>query len=106
MSKIALPCAAIATILLSACTTTTPPSFDEDGNPNVREPAGECDAGTVQDHIGHRASAQSGATLQGTSDARTLRWVPPRTVVTMDYRPDRLTVTYDDDMMIEKITCG
>ncbi len=68
--------------------------------------AGECDAGAVQDHIGHRASAQSGAVLLRLTGARQLRWVPPRTAVTMDYRPDRLTVSYDDDMVIERISCG
>jgi hypothetical protein len=34
-----------------------------------------------------------------------LRWVPPRTAVTMDYRPDRLTVSYDDAMVITKVSC-
>ena len=109
MKKITLPFAAFAafaSVTLAACATTAPAPFDADGNPNVREPAGACDAEAVQKHVGHRASAQAGATLLELSGARTLRWVPPRTAVTMDYRPDRLTVTYDDDMMIERITCG
>ncbi|HMO68727.1 MAG TPA: I78 family peptidase inhibitor, partial [Novosphingobium sp.] len=38
--------------------------------------------------------------------ARTLRWMPPRTAVTMDYRADRLTVSYDDNRIIERISCG
>lgn len=96
----------LATIALTACATAVPPPFDEDGNPNVRDAAGECDAEAVQDHIGHRASADASATLLDLSGARTLRWQPPRSAVTMDYRPDRLTVTYDDDMTIERITCG
>lgn len=87
---------------LAACATTA----DSDGPPPVRAPAGECDASTVQDHIGHTASAQAGATLLRLTGANTLRWVPPRTAVTMDFRPDRLTVSYDDDMIIERITCG
>ena len=95
-----------ATLALAACATPTPPPFDEDGNPNVREPVGECDAGALQDRIGQRASVELGATLLSLSGARTLRWVPPRTAVTMDFRSDRLTVTYDDDMMIERISCG
>lgn len=90
---------------LAAC-ASTPPPFDEDGNPRVREPVGECDASRVQDHVGHRATAEAGATLLQLTGARTLRWVPPRTAVTMDFRPDRLTVSYDDDMIIERITCG
>ncbi len=103
MTRTILP---FATMALAACATTAVPPFDENGNPNVREPVGECDAGSLQDHIGHRASAEAGATLLDLSGARTLRWVPPRTAVTMDFRPDRLTVTYDDDMIIERIACG
>ncbi|MEO5706761.1 MAG: I78 family peptidase inhibitor [Alteraurantiacibacter sp.] len=90
-----------APLTLSACATTP-----ADGEPPARPPAGECDASGVQDHVGHTASAQAGATLLRLTGARTLRWVPPRTAVTMDFRQDRLTVSYDDDMVIERISCG
>lgn len=103
MKIAALP---VSLLTLAACTTTVSAPFDEDGNPNVREPDGQCDASTVQDHVGHRASSAAGATLLELTGARTLRWVPPRTAVTMDFRPDRLTVSYDDDTIIERITCG
>ena len=65
-----------------------------------------CDASGLEDHVGHEASDSSGATLLKLSGARTLRWVPPRTAVTMDYRSDRLTVSYDDDMVVTRISCG
>ena len=29
----------------------------------------------------------------------------PRTAVTMDFRPDRLTVSYDDAMVITQVSC-
>jgi hypothetical protein len=87
--------------LLAAC--ATPASQSE---PPARIPEGSCDAGGVQDHLGHRASAESGATLLRLTGASTLRWVPPRTAVTMDYRPDRLTVSYNDEYLIDRITCG
>lgn len=103
MLKTALPLASLA---LAACATTTPPPFDEDGNPNVREPSGECDAAPAQGMIGSVASEEAGAELLALTGARQLRWVPPRTAVTMDYRPDRLTVHYGDDMVIERISCG
>lgn len=86
-------------LLLGACATTGE-------EPPQRELAGECDSSGVQEHIGHRATAESGATLLRLTGARTLRWVPPRTAVTMDFRADRLTVSYDDDMVIERISCG
>ena len=52
------------------------------------------------------ATAASGAELMRLSGARTLRWVPPRSAVTMDYRADRLTVSYDDNYTIVRISCG
>ncbi len=67
---------------------------------------GECDASGVQNHIGHRASAAAGQTLLELTGARVLRWVPPDTAVTMDYSPSRLTVSYDRNMVIERISCG
>lgn len=87
-----------AVLPLAACATT--------GEGPQRLGEGECNAEGVQDHVGHKASAESGAVLLSLTGARTLRWVPPRTAVTMDFRSDRLTVSYDDDMVIERISCG
>lgn len=67
---------------------------------------GACDAAGVQDRIGQMATAQLGAELLAETGARQLRWGPPRSAMTMDFRPDRLTVSYDDNMMIERISCG
>lgn len=91
---------AAAALLLAGCATAA------DGELPARAPAGECDASGAQDHIGHRASAEAGQTLLQLTGAATLRWVPPRTAVTMDFRPDRLTVSYDDNLVIERISCG
>lgn len=68
--------------------------------------AGECSAEGAQDLVGQKATQEMGTELLAKTGARTLRWVPPRTAVTMDFRADRLTVSYDDDMMIERISCG
>lgn len=65
-----------------------------------------CDASGLQEHIGHKATAQSGETLLTLSGARTLRWGPPGSLWTMDYRKDRLNVRYDSEMTIIAITCG
>jgi hypothetical protein len=93
--------ALVALAALSACTQGTPPPEDLPAMPS-----GTCDAAQVQSHIGHKASAASGAELLRLTGARTLRWVPPRSAVTMDYRADRLTVSYDDDYTIVRISCG
>ncbi len=69
------------------------------------EATATCDAEAAQYHIGHTASAQMGQAMLADSGARTLRWLPPRSAMTMDYRPDRLTVSYDDDMRITQVSC-
>lgn len=56
--------------------------------------------------VGRKASEAVGAEMLAASGARALRWVPPRTAVTMDFRADRLTVSYDDDMLITRASCG
>ncbi len=92
-----------AAAILAGCTTVSPSA---PGERPVREPAGECDAAGVQDMIGQRATAEVGERLLAGTGATTLRWVPPRTAVTMDFRPDRLTVSYNDNMILERISCG
>ncbi len=66
----------------------------------------ECDAGDVQQFVGQRASSEIGDDILDESGAKTLRWAPPRSAMTMDFRPDRVTVVYDDNYAIEMITCG
>lgn len=88
-------------LLLVACA-----SVEAAEEPPARERDGRCDASGVQDHVGHRASAEAGQTLLRHTGARVLRWVPPDTAVTMDFRADRLTVSYDRNMLIEVISCG
>ena len=65
-----------------------------------------CNADAVQDRIGQTATSGLGAQLLAATGARTLRWAPPRSAMTMDFRPDRLTVSYDDNMAIDRISCG
>jgi len=72
----------------------------------VEPGAGECKGEPGQAFVGRKASADVGRELLEATGAKTLRWVPPRTLVTMDFRPDRLTVSYNDDMVIERVSCG
>lgn len=94
-----LPLILAAPFALAACATTT---SAEEPRPRAE---GECDAAKAQHLIGQKATAETGAELMRLTGARTLRWVPPRTAVTMDFRADRLTVSYDDAMLIERVSC-
>lgn len=96
--------AVLAPLALGGCVTNAagnPPT-----EPQRRMAQGSCDAAPAQSHLGHKASGEAGSKLLEITGARTLRWVPPRTAVTMDYRPDRLTVSYDDNYTITRISCG
>ena len=86
---------------MTACATTP-----ADGSPARPDPTAQCDASDAQGMLGQRATAATGAELLRVTGASELRWVPPRTAVTMDFRAYRLTVSYDDNMIIERIACG
>jgi len=90
-------------LLLPACTATTsePPAA-----PSAGIGAGECSNDGLDAFVGQKATAEVGAQLLAASHARTLRWGPPRSAMTMDFRQDRLTVSYDDDMVIQSARCG
>jgi Peptidase inhibitor I78 family len=91
---------AATALALVGCTTQTPP----DDLPAT--PEAMCAADPAQSLMGRKADASTGAELLRLTGAKTLRWVPPRSAVTMDYRADRLTVSYDDDYTIVRISCG
>ncbi|MEC3909886.1 I78 family peptidase inhibitor [Sphingobium sp. CR2-8] len=55
---------------------------------------------------GQKADAQIGVDLLKASGAKTLRWGGPGMAMTMDFRPDRLTVSYDAAMVILSARCG
>lgn len=74
--------------------------------PPPAETAQLCDAGPAQYHVGHDATEAMGVAILKDSGARTLRWGPPRSAWTMDYRQDRVNVRYDDAMKIIDVTCG
>jgi len=67
---------------------------------------GSCDAAQVQGQTGKVATAELGARLRDQTGAATLRWIPPDSAVTMDFRADRLNIEYDRDYRITRIRCG
>ncbi|QKG72130.1 I78 family peptidase inhibitor [Erythrobacter mangrovi] len=88
--------------LLTAGCMTTPEAPPAPPAPEARV----CNAEAAQGHIGHDATAGMGAAILRDSGAQSLRWGPPNSAWTMDYRPDRVNVRYDESMKITEITCG
>lgn len=101
--RAAIPAFAALTLAACAGSGAYRPTPDR---PPARPIEGTCDATPAMQQIGNTASEAVGATILADSGARTLRWGPPRSAWTMDYREDRVNVRYGDDMTITEITCG
>lgn len=100
MKQLAL--AALGTATLAGCATTGDSAA---GGPAAGAPM-VCNAQAAQFHVGHDATQAMGTAVLKDSGARSLRWGPPESAWTMDYREDRVNVRYDAAMKITAITCG
>lgn len=88
-----LAAAAGGATLLGACATTT-------------QQNNFCNADPAQLFVGQKADAASGLAIRQATGADEVRWGPPRSAMTMDFRQGRVTVSYDDDMTITRVACG
>ena len=96
----------LAPILLAACAADAPPA--DITKPPVRgDTFGHvCEAAGTHRFIGKLGNGKAEAAIKATTHAAVLRWSPPGTMMTMDYRSDRVTVFLDSHRKITKITCG
>ena len=90
-------------LLAGACMTMDRPTGSLDA-PDA--PPASCSATEAQQFIGRTATSSIGRSVLAMSDARVLRWGPPDSVFTMDYRKDRVNVIYDAQGVITRIYCG
>jgi Peptidase inhibitor I78 family len=102
--RIRLAATGLALVAAAGCTTASTQGPQE---PVLSPPdATSCNAVPAQSFVGQRADQASGAAILKASGARTLRWGPPNSAWTMDFREDRVSVQYDERMIIQRITCG
>lgn len=90
--------AVLGCALLAGCATVPAESGNGGGKMCVND--------ELAAFVGRTVSAELGAELLKTSGAKTLRWGPPDSAMTMDFRPDRLTVSYDRDNKVTSASCG
>lgn len=90
--------AVLGCVFLAGCATVSAETAGGSG--------GECANEGLAAFVGRTVSADLGAELLKTSGARTLRWGPPDSAMTMDFRADRLTVSYDRDNKVTSASCG
>jgi hypothetical protein len=89
---------AAAALLTAGCATGAPPA--------EAVTSGRCDASKARVLIGRARSAEAGPQALRLSGARALRWIAPGTMVTMDYREDRLNLRVDRAGKVVKVDCG
>lgn len=85
---------------MMACTTT---GSGGDSPPRL---SAQCTQGGTDAFIGQTATQAIGADIQQRTHATTFQWVPAGSAVTMDFRTDRVRVSYDRDMKITSVRCG
>ena len=95
---------AVLPLMLTACTSAG--ALDGEGNPVSRSEADTCRPEPGQRFIGQRASREVGAAILAATDTTIMRWIQPGIVATADYRFGRVTVFYDEQMIIQTVSCG
>lgn len=105
----------MAMLPLAACASAQPTQQDRDPMPPAKQDSDPTPPALADDpcrtegldrFIGRQADEATGAAMLKASGARTLRWGGPGMAMTMDFRPDRLTVSYDEAKRITEARCG
>ena len=93
---------ALASILLTACTATSPPMSD----PNPPQPMG-CNADAAKPNaIGKVATTDVVDRARRDAGAQMARVLKPGQMVTMEYREGRLNIDVDEANVITNLRCG
>jgi hypothetical protein len=104
----------LAPVLLAACATNSAASdaAPVQGGPlqptpvHGVTPGHKCQIEGTDRFVGQRRSSRTGAAIKRASHAAVLRWSPPNTMLTMDYREDRVTVFLGADRKVTQVKCG
>lgn len=96
----------IVLVTALAATAACTPVEMRGETPAAAPVATACNADSLGDLVGKRASDARADVMQTRSGSRTLRWIAPNAAVTMDFRADRLNVYVDAKGRIERFTCA
>lgn len=91
----------LAVMTIAACASQAQPPVAA-----PRSGSGLCVPDRLGGFVGQPASAGLGADILRQSGASTLRWVPEGTMITMEFRGERVTVHLDRSNRVERAVCG
>ena len=91
-----LPAAAITLAALGATTL---------GAQETEAPK-SCNNTVVHQFVGQPATSETGAAIMKASGAEIFQWVFENSPVTSDFRPNRVRVVYNREMVITRVSCG
>jgi hypothetical protein len=97
--------AALGALILAntACAVQPPP---EPQVPVHGDAGGSCNERAARSLIGRPADEKLGFEAQRLTGARSVRWIRPGDVVTMEYSPSRLNIHLDEQHRVKRLSCG
>jgi hypothetical protein len=97
--------AAIGALVLANTACAVTPGAEPEV-PVHGDAGGSCNAKAAQALVGRPADNNLGFEAQRLTGARTIRWLRPGDVVTMEYSPSRLNIHLDERHRVSRINCG
>lgn len=106
---------ALMAVILTGCAAQQGPAQVETLPPMMgTRPAGpagapqidSCGLGSIGDLVGKAVTETMADDARKRSGARAARVIRPGTMVTMDFRPDRLNIDVDDKGIVTNLRCG
>jgi hypothetical protein len=95
-----------ALLIAGACTTPAGAGGEEPVPEHGGTAGYRCEAGPAQGIVGQQGTQEAGARALRLSGARVIRWIRPDSIVTMDYRTDRLNIYLDAKGRVEQVSCN
>ena len=93
----------LAAAFLSGCSSPSESTPD----PVATETAsGRCEAKAAEFAIGKQASPQLLEQARARAGAQNARILKPNDMVTLEYRSDRLNLSTDANLVVNRVTCG
>jgi hypothetical protein len=89
----------LTTLALAACSTVSAEGSEQPSGSNCKDEG-------LSSFVGRDATGEVGSELLKQSGANALRWVPNGSMVTMEFRADRVTAYLGTNNKIERVSCG